>query len=100
MYSLAVRMRDTVLPPTHAAAVNSFRMSRASFLVGSPMMRDLSGAFSGPDRESVYLGECFPAFAADGVRAHVFSLAVMAVPVPFAGEYPGEVFMFNGFKTG
>lgn len=75
MYSLAVCMRDTDLPPAHAAAVNSFRMSCASFLVGSPMMRDLSGAFSGPDRESVYLGECFPAFAADGFWAHVFSLA-------------------------
>ena len=62
MYSLAVRMRDTDLPPTHAAAVNSFRMSRASFLVGSPMMRDLSGAFSGPDRESYTLASVFLCF--------------------------------------
>ena len=59
MYSLAVRMRDTDLPPAHAAAVNSFRMSRASFLVGSPMMRDLSAASSGPDRESYILASVF-----------------------------------------
>ncbi len=59
MYSLAVRMRDTDLPPAHAAAVNSSRMSRASFLVGSPMMRDLSGASSGSDRESYTLASVF-----------------------------------------
>jgi hypothetical protein len=59
MYSLAVRMRDTVLPAAHAAAVNSFRMSCASFLVGGPMMRDLSGAFSGSVRESYILASVF-----------------------------------------
>ena len=59
MYSLAVCMRDTDLPPAHAAAVNSFRMSRASFLVGSPMMRDLSAASSGSDRESYILASVF-----------------------------------------
>lgn len=59
MYSLAVCVRDTVLPPAHAAAVNSSRMSCASFLVGSPMMRDLSGAFSGSVRESYILASVF-----------------------------------------
>ena len=59
MYSLAVCVRDTVLPAAHAAAVNSFRMSRASFLVGSPMMRDLSAASSGSDRESYTLASVF-----------------------------------------
>lgn len=60
MYSLAVCVRDTVLPAAHAAAVNSFRMSCASFLVGGPMMRDLSGAFSGSVRESYILASVFP----------------------------------------
>ena len=59
MYSLAVRMRDTDLPPAHAAAVNSSRLSCASFLVGSPMMRDLSAASSGSDRESYILASVF-----------------------------------------
>lgn len=59
MYSLAVCMRDTDLPPAHAAAVNSSRMPRASFLVGSPMMRDLSAASSVSDRESYALASVF-----------------------------------------
>lgn len=59
MYSLAVCVRDTDLPPAHAAAVNSSRMSRASFLVGSPMMRDLSTASSGSVRESYILASVF-----------------------------------------
>ena len=59
MYSLAVCVRDTVLPPAHAAAVNSSRMSRASFLVGGPMMRDLSAASSGSVRESYILASVF-----------------------------------------
>lgn len=59
MYSLAVRMRDTDLPAAHAAAVNSSRMSRASFLVGGPMMRDLSAASSGSVRESYILASVF-----------------------------------------
>ena len=59
MYSLAVCVRDTDLPPAHAAAVNSSRMSRASFLVGGPMMRDLSAASSGSDRESYTLASVF-----------------------------------------
>ena len=53
MYSLAVCVRDTVLPPAHAAAVNSFRLSCASFLVGGPMMRDLSAASSGSVRDRI-----------------------------------------------
>ncbi len=90
MYSLAVCMRDTDLPPTHAAAVNSFRMSCASFLVGSPMMRDLSGAFSGSDRESYTLASVFLPLRRMGSGRMSSPWPVMAEPVPFAGEYPEE----------
>ena len=88
MYSLAVRMRDTDLPPTHAAAVNSFRMSCASFLVGGPMMRDLSGAFSGSDRESYTLASVFLPLRRMGSGRMSSPWPVMAGPVPFTGEYP------------
>ena len=90
MYSLAVCVRDTDLPPAHAAAVNSFRMSRASFLVGSPMMRDLSGAFSGSDRESYTLAGVFLPLRRMGSGRMSSPWPVMVGPVPFAGEYPGE----------
>ena len=90
MYSLAVRMRDTDLPPAHAAAVNSFRMSRASFLVGSPMMRDLSAASSGSDRDSYILASVFLPLRRMGSGLMSSPWPVMVEPVPFAGEYPGE----------
>lgn len=88
MYSLAVRMRDTDLPPAHAAAVNSSRLSCASFLVGSPMMRDLSAASSGSDRESYTLASVFLPLRRMGSGRMPSPWPVMAVP--FAGEYPGE----------
>lgn len=90
MYSLAVCMRDTDLPPAHAAAVNSFRLSCASFLVGSPMMRDLSAASSGSVRESYTLASVFLPLRWMGSGRMSSPWPVMAVPVPFAGEYPGE----------
>lgn len=55
------------------------------------MMRDLSGAFSGPDRESYTLASVFPPLRRMGSGHMPSPWPIMAEPVPFAGEYPGEV---------